>query len=293
MTGYGASRRPWRRCGGRARLPAQAGRSRAPGAHRQPRHRAAPHRHREPAAEGGARHASRRADDHRRASGAARGVCAACAASAPTDTTVLLGGESGTGKELFARALHAHSDRADGPFVAINCAAIPETLLETELFGHEKGAFTGANARKPGKFELAHGGTLFLDEIGEMPLSAAGQAAARARGDAASSASAATRPLHVDVRLVAATNRDLRAAVAARSSARTCSSGCRSSRSRFRRCGSAARTCRCWRVTSSSGSAASRTSVRRTCRSSAIAALQRLRAGRATSASCRTASSGR
>ena len=90
--------------------------------------------------------------------------------AAATDTTVLLEGESGTGKELFARALHVLSPRADGPFVAINCAAIPENLLETELFGYEKGAFTGAANRKPGKFELAHRGTLFLDEIGELPL---------------------------------------------------------------------------------------------------------------------------
>src|ERR1700737_1179596 len=80
------------------------------------------------------------------------------ARAAATDATVLLEGESGTGKELFARALHALSPRADGPFIAINCAAIPENLLETELFGHEKGAFTGASARKPGKFELAHRG---------------------------------------------------------------------------------------------------------------------------------------
>ena len=104
--------------------------------------------------------------------------------AAATDTTVLLEGESGTGKELFARALHALSPRADGPFVAINCAAIPENLLETELFGHEKGAFTGAVARKPGKFELAHRGTLFLDEIGDLPLVAAGEDPARARGEA-------------------------------------------------------------------------------------------------------------
>src|SRR5437660_8970217 len=91
--------------------------------------------------------------------------------AAATDTTVLLEGESGTGKELFARALHVLSPRVDGPFVAINCAAIPETLLETELFGHERGAFTGASTRKLGKFEVAHHGTLFLDEIGELPLS--------------------------------------------------------------------------------------------------------------------------
>ena len=134
---------------------------------------------------------------------------------APTDTTVLLGGESGTGKELFARALHAHSDRSAGPFVAINCAAIPETLLETELFGHEKGAFTGANARKPGKFEIAHGGTLFLDEIGEMPISLQAKVL-RVLEDRSFERVGSNTTLHVDVRLVAATNRDLRAAVTAR-----------------------------------------------------------------------------
>ena len=134
---------------------------------------------------------------------------------APTDTTVLLGGESGTGKELFARALHAHSDRAGGPFVAINCAAIPETLLETELFGHEKGAFTGANARKPGRFEFAHGGTLFLDEIGEMPISLQAKVL-RVLEDRSFERVGSNTTLHVDVRLVAASNRDLRAAVAAR-----------------------------------------------------------------------------
>ena len=135
--------------------------------------------------------------------------------AAATDTTVLLEGESGTGKELFARALHALSPRADGPFIAINCAAIPETLLETELFGHEKGAFTGAAARKPGKFELAHRGTLFLDEIGDLPLSLQAKIL-RALEEKTFERVGGTLPLHVDVRVVAATNRNLKAAVAAR-----------------------------------------------------------------------------
>jgi len=116
---------------------------------------------------------------------------------------------------LFARALHAVSPRADGPFVAINCAAIPETLLETELFGHEKGAFTGAAARKPGKFELAHRGTLFLDEIGDLPLSLQAKIL-RALEEKRFERVGGTLPLQVDVRVVAATNRNLKAAVAAR-----------------------------------------------------------------------------
>ena len=135
--------------------------------------------------------------------------------AAATDMTVLLEGESGTGKELFARSLHVLSPRADGPFVAINCAAIPENLLETELFGHEKGAFTGANARKPGKFELAHRGTLFLDEIGDLPLSLQAKIL-RALEEKKIDRVGGTAPLQVDVRVVAATNRNLRAAVAAR-----------------------------------------------------------------------------
>jgi len=135
--------------------------------------------------------------------------------AAATDMTVLLEGESGTGKELFARALHALSPRADGPFVAINCAAIPENLLETELFGHEKGAFTGATARKLGKFELAHHGTLFLDEIGDLPLSLQGKIL-RALEEKRFERVGGITPLQVDVRVVAATNRNLRAAVAAK-----------------------------------------------------------------------------
>ena len=144
-----------------------------------------------------------------------RKVFASLQRAAATDTTVLLEGESGTGKELFARSLHALSQRADAPFVAINCAAIPETLLETELFGHEKGAFTGAVARKPGKFEMAHRGTLFLDEIGDLPLSLQAKIL-RALEEKRFERVGGTASVQVDVRLVAATNRGLRAQVAAR-----------------------------------------------------------------------------
>ena len=134
--------------------------------------------------------------------------------AAATVATVLLQGESGTGKELFARALHVLSPRADGPFVAINCAAIPETLLETELFGYEKGAFTGAGARKPGRFEMAHRGTLFLDEIGELSLALQAKIL-RALEEKRFERVGGTASLHVDTRVVAATNRNLKAGVAA------------------------------------------------------------------------------
>ncbi|MBI2828258.1 MAG: sigma-54-dependent Fis family transcriptional regulator [Acidobacteria bacterium] len=133
--------------------------------------------------------------------------------AAGTDATVLLEGESGTGKELFARALHAFSQRADGPFVAINCAAIPEGLLETELFGHEKGAFTGAVGRKPGRFEMAHRGTLFLDEVGDMPLGLQAKIL-RALEEKQFERVGSASSLYVDARVVAATNRNLKARVA-------------------------------------------------------------------------------
>jgi len=142
-------------------------------------------------------------------------VVASLQRAAGSDATVLLLGESGTGKELFARALHALSPRTDGPFVAINCAAIPEALLESELFGHEKGAFTGAHARKPGRFERAHHGTLFLDEIGELPLPLQAKIL-RAIEERRFERVGGNVSLHVDVRIVAATNRNLKAAVAAR-----------------------------------------------------------------------------
>src|SRR3954468_18989590 len=144
-----------------------------------------------------------------------RKVFASLQRAATTDATVLLEGESGTGKELFARSLHALSPRAEQPFVAINCAAIPETLLETELFGYEKGPFTGAVARKPGKFEMAHRGTLFLDEIGDLPLALQAKIL-RALEEKRFERVGGTALLQVDVRLVAATNVGLRAAVAAR-----------------------------------------------------------------------------
>ncbi|HEX6863973.1 MAG TPA: sigma-54 dependent transcriptional regulator, partial [Thermoanaerobaculia bacterium] len=132
---------------------------------------------------------------------------------AATESTVLLTGESGTGKEMFSRALHALSPRKDGPFVALNCAAIPESLLENELFGHEKGAFTGADRRQPGRFEMAERGTLMLDEIGELPLSVQGKVL-RVLEERTYERVGGGRTLRADVRLVAATNRDLESMVA-------------------------------------------------------------------------------
>lgn len=140
---------------------------------------------------------------------AMRQVLELAARVGPSNTTVIIYGESGTGKELVTRAVHEASSRSSGPFIAINCAAIPENLLESELFGHEKGAFTGATERKVGKFELAHGGTLFLDEIGEMDLGIQAKLL-RAIELQEFERVGGTRTIKADIRFIAATNKDLR-----------------------------------------------------------------------------------
>src|SRR5256885_8464747 len=136
------------------------------------------------------------------------------ATAAPTNGRVLIHGENGSGKELVARAIHAQSARRERPFVEVNCAAIPEELIESELFGHEKGAFTGALARRRGKFELADGGTLFLDEIGDMSLKTQAKVL-RALEEQAFERVGGKEPLKVDVRVIAASNRDLQSLIAA------------------------------------------------------------------------------
>ncbi len=133
--------------------------------------------------------------------------------AARSDATVLLLGESGTGKEVMARSIHRWSPRAEGPFVVVNATALAETLLESELFGHEKGAFTGAQARRLGKFELAHGGTIFLDEIGDIPPATQAKLL-RVLQERSFERVGGTESVTVDVRVLAATNRDLKARVA-------------------------------------------------------------------------------
>ncbi len=139
-------------------------------------------------------------------------VCKSIGRVAPTDATVLIRGDSGTGKELVARALHRHSNRSKQPFLVINCVAIPETLLESELFGYEKGAFTGASSRRVGRIELANRGTVFLDEIGDMPANIQAKIL-RLLQERQIERLGGSKPIPVDVRILAATNRDLEAAV--------------------------------------------------------------------------------
>ncbi|MFN0034388.1 MAG: sigma-54 interaction domain-containing protein, partial [Saprospiraceae bacterium] len=132
---------------------------------------------------------------------------------APTESRVLITGQNGTGKELVARWIHEKSNRADGPIVEVNCAAIPAELIESELFGHKKGSFTGAIADRPGKFESANGGTLFLDEIGDMSLDAQAKVL-RALQESRITRVGDSKEIKVDVRVLAATNKDLRAEIA-------------------------------------------------------------------------------
>lgn len=143
-----------------------------------------------------------------------RGIFQSVRKIAPTDSTVLITGETGVGKELIVRALHAESARRDGPLIKVNCAAIPETLIESELFGYEKGAFTGAVTSKPGRFELAHEGTIFLDEIGDMPLQLQSRLLCVLQ-DKAFERVGGVKTIKVDVRILAATNRDLQADIQA------------------------------------------------------------------------------
>ena len=165
---------------------------------------------------------------------------------ARSDVPVLIFGETGSGKELVARAIHNRSPRAQGPFIRVNCGAIPHELIDSQLFGHEKGAFTGAVETRKGWFERADGGTLLLDELGELPL-AAQVRLLRILQDGWLDRVGGQRPISVDVRIVAATHRDLAAMVAEGRSARTCGIGSPSFRSCCRRCGSGARTSPSWR----------------------------------------------
>lgn len=141
-----------------------------------------------------------------------RSVLSEVSQVAPTDSTVLITGETGTGKELIARAIHNRSRRSSRPFVSVNCAAIPPSLIASELFGHEKGAFTGAVQRRQGRFELADGGTIFLDEIGELPLEIQVMLL-RVLQEREFERLGSSRPIRVNVRIITATNRDLEAAI--------------------------------------------------------------------------------
>ena len=165
--------------------------------------------------------------------------------AAPTNATVLLQGESGVGKELVARTIHRNSPRSRERFVQVNCAAIPEELIESELFGHEKGSFTGATERQIGKFEQADRGTIFLDEVGDMSLKTQAKVL-RVLQEREVERLGSAKTIKVDVRVIAATNKNLEEEIEKGSSARICSSASTSFRSTCRRCASAATTSRCW-----------------------------------------------
>ena len=175
------------------------------------------------------------------ASAAVQAVLECARNVAPTEATVLVTGETGTGKELLARAIHSGSRRADGPFVSVSCAAIPQTLIASELFGHERGAFAGALERRRGRFELAASGTLFLDEVGELPLETQ-VLLLRVLQEREYERVGGTIAMSANVRVVAATNRDLLQAIAEGSFRSDLYYRLPSSRSRCRCCASAAET---------------------------------------------------
>ena len=210
---------------------------------------------------------------------------------APTPATVLLLGETGAGKEVFAQAIHDLSPRHNRHMVRVSCAAIPPALIESELFGRERGAYTGALSRQIGRFEAANQSTLFLDEIGELPLEVQVKLL-RVLQERVIERLGSTQPIKIDVRIIAATNRNLEQAVTTARSARICSTASTCSRSSCRRCASARRTSRasCGRSSTSSrrssasGSSRSRRTACATCSATP---------GRATSASCATSSSAR
>jgi two-component system response regulator HupR/HoxA len=211
-----------------------------------------------------------------------------------SESTVLIHGESGTGKELIARAIHYHGPRAKKPFVVQNCSAFNDNLLESALFGHVRGAFTGAVKDQAGLFQVADGGTFFLDEIGDMSP-ALQVKLLRVLQEGTFTPVGGTKPVKVDVRIIAASHKDLAGMVATGSSARTCSTGSTSSRSRCRRCASARPTSRRWSATSSASTRRPPGSPPRTCRGRPTRRWRCWSAtrGRATSASSRTRSSAR
>ena len=185
------------------------------------------------------------------ASPALRRVLSRVSKVAPTDSIVLITGETGTGKELVARAIHRRSHRSSRPFVSVNCAAIPRDLIASELFGHEKGAFTGATQRRLGRFELAEGGTIFLDEAGDLPAETQ-IALLRVLQEHEFDRVGGSRPIRSDVRVIAATNRDLQAAITDRARfAAIFFTALTYFPSRFLPCGNGRKIFPCWLSTSS------------------------------------------